>query len=31
MSRAKFLDLARPSRQHLMGYILLAPAVLLVG
>src|SRR5690606_26011120 len=23
--------LARPSRQHLMGYILLAPAVLLVG
>lgn len=31
MSRAKFLDLARPSRQHLLGYILLAPAVLLVG
>lgn len=24
------LDLARPSRQHLLGYILLAPAVLLV-
>lgn len=31
MARAKFLDLARPSRQHLLGYILLAPAVLLVG
>jgi len=31
MSRAKFFDLARPSRQHLLGYILLAPAVLLVG
>lgn len=31
MARGKFLDLARPSRQHLLGYILLAPAVLLVG
>ncbi len=31
MPRAKFLDLARPSRRHLLGYILLAPAVLLVG
>ncbi|MGL4239877.1 MAG: carbohydrate ABC transporter permease [Beijerinckiaceae bacterium] len=25
------LDLARPSRQHWLGYILLAPAVLLIG
>lgn len=31
MSDAKFFDLARPSRQHLLGYILLAPAVILVG
>lgn len=31
MSGAKFFDLARPSRQHLLGYILLAPAVILVG
>lgn len=31
MARGKFLDLARPSRQHLLGYILLAPAILLVG
>ena len=30
-SRGRFLDLARPSRQHLVGYILLAPAVLLVA
>jgi multiple sugar transport system permease protein len=29
--RGRFLDLARPSRQHLVGYILLAPAVLLVA
>jgi len=27
----KFLDLARPSRQHLLGYILIAPAVLMVA
>jgi multiple sugar transport system permease protein len=26
-----FLDLARPSRQHWLGYLLLAPAVLLIG
>ncbi|WP_306030570.1 MULTISPECIES: carbohydrate ABC transporter permease [unclassified Stappia] len=31
MTRARIFDLARPSRQHLLGYILLAPAVLLVG
>ena len=31
MAIFKSLDLARPSRQHLLGYILLAPAVLLVG
>lgn len=31
MSRVRLFDLARPSRQHLLGYILLAPAVLLVG
>lgn len=31
MSGAKFFDLARPSRRHLLGYILLAPAVILVG
>lgn len=31
VSRGRFLDLARPSRQHLVGYILLAPAVLLVA
>lgn len=30
-SRHRFFDLARPSRQHLVGYILLAPAVLLVA
>jgi multiple sugar transport system permease protein len=30
-ARGRFLDLARPSRQHLVGYILLAPAVLLVA
>lgn len=29
--RSRFLDLARPSRQHLLGYFLLAPAVLLVA
>ncbi|WP_249694596.1 sugar ABC transporter permease [Stappia sp. WLB 29] len=31
MSRVRLFDLARPSRQHLLGYILLTPAVLLVG
>lgn len=31
MSQPKFLDLARPSRQHFLGYLLLAPAVLLVA
>lgn len=31
MSKARFFDLARPSRQHLLGYILIAPAVLLVS
>ncbi|WP_312794606.1 sugar ABC transporter permease [Tianweitania sp.] len=30
-SRRKFFDLARPSRQHLLGYILIAPAVLMVA
>ena len=30
-SRGRILDLARPSRQHLVGYILLAPALLLVA
>ena len=29
--RIRFLDLARPSRQHILGYILLAPAVALVA
>jgi multiple sugar transport system permease protein len=29
--RRAFLDLARPSRQHWLGYILLAPAVILVA
>jgi multiple sugar transport system permease protein len=29
--RRKFFDLARPSRQHLLGYILIAPAVLMVA
>jgi len=27
----KLIDLARPIRQHLLGYLLLTPAVLLVG
>lgn len=31
MSKARMFDLARPSRQHLLGYILMAPAVLLVA
>lgn len=31
MSKLRFFDLARPSRQHLLGYILIAPAVLLVA
>ena len=32
MARGRFsLDLARPSRQHWLGYLLLAPAVLLIG
>ena len=31
MARRRLIDLARPSRQHLLGYLLLAPAVLLVG
>lgn len=31
MSRVRMFDLARPSRQHLLGYILMAPAVLLVA
>ena len=30
-ARRKFFDLARPSRQHLLGYILIAPAVLMVS
>jgi len=29
--RGKFFDLARPSRQHLLGYLLLAPAVIMVA
>ena len=29
--RGRFFDLARPSRQHLLGYILLAPAVIMVA
>ncbi|POR53118.1 carbohydrate ABC transporter membrane protein 1 (CUT1 family) [Bosea psychrotolerans] len=31
MPRAAILDLARPSRRHWLGYLLLAPAVLLIG
>ncbi len=31
MAKKFSLDLARPSRQHLLGYILLAPAVILVA
>ena len=32
MARGRFsLDLARPSRQHWLGYLLLAPAVLLIA
>lgn len=31
MSKTRMFDLARPSRQHLLGYILMAPAVLLVA
>lgn len=31
MPEKRLFDLARPSRQHLLGYILLAPAVLLVA
>lgn len=31
MSKVRMFDLARPSRQHLLGYILMAPAVLLVA
>ncbi len=31
MSKTRLFDLARPSRQHLLGYILMAPAVLLVA
>lgn len=31
MPKARMFDLARPSRQHLLGYILLAPAVLIVA
>ena len=27
----KMYDFARPSRQHLLGYLLVAPAVLMVG
>jgi len=30
-SRKRFFDLARPSRQHLLGYLLLAPAVIMVA
>lgn len=30
-SKKKLFDLARPSRQHLLGYILLAPAVIMVA
>lgn len=29
--RRRIFDLARPSRQHLLGYILIAPAVLMVA
>ncbi len=28
---SRFFDLARPSRQHLLGYILLAPAIVMVA
>jgi len=31
MAKKFSLDLARPSRQHLLGYILLAPAVILIA
>lgn len=31
MSKPRMFDLARPSRQHLLGYILMAPAVMLVA
>lgn len=31
MAGRRFLDLARPSRQHWLGYVLLAPAVLLIA
>ncbi|MBR3191256.1 MAG: sugar ABC transporter permease, partial [Bosea sp.] len=31
MPRSAFLDLARPSRRHWLGYLLLAPAVLLIA
>jgi len=31
MPRSAFLDLARPSRRHWLGYLLLLPAVLLIG
>lgn len=31
MSRLPLLDLARPSRRHWLGYLLLAPAVVLIG
>ncbi|UZF93612.1 carbohydrate ABC transporter permease [Bosea sp. NBC_00550] len=31
MARSAFLDLARPSRRHWLGYLLLLPAVLLIG
>lgn len=31
MSKPRIFDLARPSRQHLLGYILMAPAVMLVA
>lgn len=31
MAQSRLFDLARPSRQHLLGYILIAPAVLIVA
>lgn len=31
MSRRRLFDLARPSRQHWLGYILLTPAVILIA
>lgn len=31
MAGKRILDLARPSRQHWLGYLLLVPAVLLIG